>query len=442
MILPYELIEYRKIEQQYSKKDKEIIESVVKCSIEEYVQFLELEIFKYNKKFNYKLKKLIICYDGYGNPYVYAEFEEKGHILVSLINNESVLINPLNKKRILNNIDLNKKYTIDYIRHALRETKEEYISAFSLETGFSVKNNPILRNLRKEKFSIKSNLNDKKLIHEKHKIKKQIANYYKKEVPKNKNKGVGEIIYADVELKHSWWFKTKAEGFGYADGKSYSEQEKQGYPSYKEGLCHYVGAAMLLQYAEYFMSRDVFGFSGAWKYMESGATNLSKFPESPTINKYLVLDLWGRHANWAIKTTGAYFKSTMWSFLQSDGKKPSVYVQRRSMGAIWPWKWIDDNKVFMTYGHVYNPNNGQTIGHSIMPYGYYNKGPNKYLAHFGWEDYSQVIVSQNLQTQVWLIALVQNNPQVKPTLRKHFYYEGKYYTGEEATEIFNNKFKK
>ncbi|SFW07264.1 Uncharacterised protein [Chlamydia abortus] len=59
-----------------------------------YVKFLELEIFKYNKLFNYKVKKIELIYDYFNNPYVYVNFNPCGYMIVSLINNESVIIDP------------------------------------------------------------------------------------------------------------------------------------------------------------------------------------------------------------------------------------------------------------------------------------------------------------------------------------------------------------
>ena len=71
------------------------IKSKINYSIKDLIKYLELEIFKYNKKYNYKVHKVLYCEDEFSNPYLYVEFNLFGSILFSLLNNNSIFINPI-----------------------------------------------------------------------------------------------------------------------------------------------------------------------------------------------------------------------------------------------------------------------------------------------------------------------------------------------------------
>ncbi|RBI33836.1 hypothetical protein DRZ74_01920 [Metamycoplasma hominis] len=73
-----------------------------------------------------------------------------------------------------------------------------------------------------------------------------------------------------------------------------------------------------------------------------------------------------------------------------------------------------------------NPIKKGKTGHAIVAYGMYDNG-NKLLCHYGWEGYSQVIVSSSLSGQLFLLGMKPNG-KVKKT-RKHFIKNGIKYSG-------------
>lgn len=96
MFVNYEIVEkYLENFINCDSKTKDYFkENLKNIKFNDYVKFLELEIFKYNKLFNYKVKKIELIYDYFNNPYVYVNFNPCGYMIVSLINNESVIIDP------------------------------------------------------------------------------------------------------------------------------------------------------------------------------------------------------------------------------------------------------------------------------------------------------------------------------------------------------------
>lgn len=80
MFVNYEIVEkYLENFINCDSKTKDYFkENLKNIKFNDYVKFLELEIFKYNKLFNYKVKKIELIYDYFNNPYVYVNFNPCG----------------------------------------------------------------------------------------------------------------------------------------------------------------------------------------------------------------------------------------------------------------------------------------------------------------------------------------------------------------------------
>jgi|GEM_PF-2150180 hypothetical protein len=101
---------------------------------------------------------------------------------------------------------------------------------------------------------------------------------------------------------------------------------------------------MLLQYAEFFYSRDVFSEEQIKKYIikrdQRGYAYYpkwsEKYPIIPEISINLVKDLWQIYGKGAIKTTSLYLRQVAEYFIHEYGnrydKKPNVTFHRRSAG--------------------------------------------------------------------------------------------------------------
>ncbi|MBD3899173.1 hypothetical protein IEN87_03050 [Mycoplasma hominis] len=461
----FELIEYmqkidnfNKFVQNNAKKINELKKYNI-SDVKAYLKFLELEIFKYNRKIDYQIKDIEIIFDNFGNPYIYVNFNPYGYMVVSLINNESVIIDPLNKNKDSNSSDFHKKYFLDL--ESLRIQPKNNSSQIR-----SYQENFVLKNFKGKYYEISDNLNNKKLIEEKQNLKfslKKSISYRNSSEAHKINTNV-EMIHAEKEVPYSWWFKLAInnKNFGYQDYSTINarwEKEKEEaklrgdegeakfiqdkIDKYKcsdteQGLCHYVALGMLLLYAEFFQNYGVFSDDQVKKYFvdyqdSSDYSTFKKYgyPYSPAISDEFVTDLWTKHGWGAIVTTSSYLKNVAYDFL----KKPDlpnfwpVYVYRRSAGWIKPWKWIRDGYPCLIFGtYMPDPMGRGKVGHAIVAYGMYDNG-NKLLCHYGWGGYSQVIVSSSLSGQLFLLGMKPNGKVYKT--RKHFIKNGIKYSGTD-----------
>ena len=448
MFVNYEIVEkYLENFINCDSKTKDYFkENLKNIKFNDYVKFLELEIFKYNKLFNYKVKKIELIYDYFNNPYIYVNFNPCGYMIVSLINNESVIIDPFG-------FEYNKN---DGLWHKNNLENVELFKLFSRKnSNLSINDNWLFKEYKKKKYNINDNLLNLSLVNQKSAISKNevfdIATRNKK--PAYSYSPYDELIKADVEVPYSWWFKcsTFDENFGYADVSSiqskYSELLKnmsKDDPNYKEykniydttnnvkdpenqGLCHYVALGMLLLYNEYFRTANVFSEKQIKKYFTYDVTSIEhydsiakvylqhKLPFSPFLNEKFVADLWVKHGWGAIVTTSSYLQSVAYDFVEDD---KALSIHRRSAGWIKPWKWIKDGFPCLIYGSFIPKINGEgKIGHAIVVYGMYDNG-NKLLCHYGWYGRSQVIVSSSLSGQLFLIGM-KPGKNAKP-VKSHF----------------------
>lgn len=425
MLLPdYAIIEKANL-QVFSSIEKEQIKEYTNVDLRTYVNYLELGIFEYNQKINYKIKNAILCYDDLNNPYIYAEFNPIGYMLVSLINNEPIIINPLANNTSQFFYSKSRKYIFDFKTLKLNESPTLQYTKNNIDDSFT-------KSLKDDTDSVARISN---IVSNKELIEKKLKLQY---IDKGEDiKPTDKIVYADKEIPYSWWFKQLVNNFGYAD-ESYIWPERYGYGKDKqepEGLCQYVGLGIILQYMEYFVTGGIFSQTQIEKYMQLSKeiSNLNtkwNLPQGPIINKWLVGDLWRKHGKDARVTTSLYLKWVLQSFLNEGyHAKPSYIIQRRDAGWIWPWKWVNDSKPTMVMIRV-----GYMSIHGIMVYGYYYKTHN-YLVHYGWDNTTQVIVSNKIKTRSSLLISMSINPEIKPQeLKKYFLFNDEYITGPEYGE--------
>lgn len=348
----FELIEYmqkidnfNKFVQNNAKKINELKKYNI-SDVKAYLKFLELEIFKYNRKIDYQIKDIEIIFDNFGNPYIYVNFNPYGYMVVSLINNESVIIDPLNKNKDSNSSDFHKKYFLDL--ESLRiQPKNNFSQIRSYQENF------VLKNFKGKYYDISDNLNNKKLIEEKQNLKfslKKSISYRNSSEAHKINTNV-EMIHAEKEVPYSWWFKLAInnKNFGYQDyftisyrwekermkaslrGDEKAEKlirdkiKKYKCSDTKQGLCHYVALGMLLLYAEFFQNYGVFSDEQVKKYFvdykySSDYSTFKKYgyPYSPAISDEFVTDLWTKHGWGAIATTSSYLKNVAYDFLKNQ----------------------------------------------------------------------------------------------------------------------------
>lgn len=219
------------------------IKKNIKYSINDLIKYLELEIFKYNRNADYKASKIAYCEDEYGNPYVFVEFNPYGTLLMSLINNETVLINPTDEAKRIENLNSGKTYSFNYLTYKFNE---------KVSTNKVFKSNQRYRNFKANLIDIKETIDNEKLNSSKKALSfTKPTTFYYKDSHISSTDPAKKLIYADKEVPHSWWFKGLKNKFGYS-----SLKEDWDYYSTDKGLCHYIASGILLQYAQLFLSNQ------------------------------------------------------------------------------------------------------------------------------------------------------------------------------------------
>ena len=438
--------EFNNIETKIRQNEINKVERITKKSINTYLKYITLEIFKYNQKVLYEIKSWRIVYDGFNNPYLYVEFNPYGLMIISLINNESVIINPFINSDNLEKYKKSQKLNLDFKTLKVRNINVDNVETFNLKK-VNKTSNTILNVLKKKYYSINDNLNNVYLNKEYKKLRNfkknneenNITLFKKKNPPDTHRPYKNGYLKVDKEIPYAWWFRSAIydEEFGYTDDIRLGFTKD---PKKVTGLCHYVALAMLLQYAEFFYSNDVFSDQQIKTYILKRQEKrwykdypewINKYPVIPEISTDLVKDLWQKYGKGAVKTTGLYLRQVAEYFIHEYGdrydKKPNVTFHRRSAGWIKPWKWINDGKPCMIFGlTIPDPETHEYISHAIIAYGYTDNG-NKLLCHYGWEENSQVLVSSSLSGQLFLLGVSKTGNDKKP--KEYFYHNGKYISG-------------
>ncbi|WP_338822433.1 putative cysteine peptidase [Mycoplasmopsis felifaucium] len=355
-------------------------------------------------KKEYEIKKYFYCLDNRTKLCLYIEFNPSGYVLMDLEDKNELIIEPFSKKHVtLTENDLIK-----------------------FKNKNNISNSPVfdLVNLSFDK-SFYININ------------KGNTSFYKAQ-PVESTEPQNDIIYADVEVPYSWWFKLLTTGFGYASVSTIEGNDS------KQGLCHYVAAGMLIQYNEFFRSAGYFSEKEIEKYVSlpslSPDRNVFGYlgaPMLPRVNGLLVEDLYKKYGNKWIVTPASHMSGTISNFLSASENKNKTETPNFSMGyKVWgfisPWKYLDEGTPYMIYnGFLSDPNKkGETVGHSVVIYGYYKaNGGGKYLCHYGWNYHSQVVVSTKALEWAWAIRInIDKNKEIKKP-KKYFSYKGEYISG-------------
>ncbi|RMA77446.1 hypothetical protein JN00_0556 [Metamycoplasma subdolum] len=434
----------------------------LKHDIKDYIKYLELRIFRYNKQADYEIKDIKLVFDNFKNPYILATFEPIGFILVSLINNEDVLVDMFAdtaNNKIFSKIFANDNSKASFDLESLSLTEKEIISLENKQ-----KDNQILKNLKTLQIDINETLNDEKLKQEKNMMKK--ISLLKTRANHQEDDWINydpnlQLFTAEKELPYAWWFKLSKgkRFFGYQEQATLKTHylnlrlENQNNPELVKmydwriakcnefinaGLCHYIGLGMLLLYSEYFVKYGVFSDQQVQKYLYENDDDIGKylfrknhFGHPPLVTADFVGDLWLKHGKGAIFTTSLYMKQVAESFIKENrpqGEELPITIHRRSTGWIKPWKWIRDGYPCMVFGLTlpfdvksidYKNTKGEDDmqGHAIVVYGTHDNDT-KMLCHYGWNGSSQVLLSRNLAGQLWLIGVKRQGKYKTP--RKHF----------------------
>ncbi len=198
----------------------------------------------------------------------------------------------------------------------------------------------------------------------------------KKSAPVNHSLSAG-LLYADKEIPYAWYFKRNFNSFPSNDGDD----------------CGYVAASMLLAYSEIFECTGYFSSSEAATYItpyngtRSTVDGEATWDGVPKLSNAFPYGAWGSDIG---GSTPSEIDSAIKGFLSKKSVSYSLYHRYWEFGS--PQEPINSGHPVACFGNYEDPNGGDNFNHVTVVYGYYNDG--KLLCHFGWNGYSQVVMSQ------------------------------------------------
>ena len=211
----------------------------------------------------------------------------------------------------------------------------------------------------------------------------------------NDGKVEGQLVKADIEIPYSWYFKLN----------------KNNFPKNENGYCGYVAASMLLAYHEIFISSGYFSSYQSSTYLCKHFEELdyNMWSDVPTLLDSFPKDMWGDDIG---SSTPSTIHKAINIFMSGKDKNYDIYD--------FVWKFatikdpIKDGVPAIYFGNMpmFNDDNPSERGnHAVVVYGYFNNG--KLLCHFGWPDYSQVIMSElGTFQQGGVLAIYNKSPHI------------------------------
>lgn len=411
------LIDLLQNEKDYEKIDLEEYYSpydVSKIAIEEINSVSSVKDY-------YKIKQSMYVKDFHNNSYVFTSFDPCGYSVISYYDLDTVEVVPFHKTEIL---DPNVDYR--YVQNSglmIREGDiyKSVLSNYAITVEnvdeISRNDNPLLKQRR-----------------DLSKVNKRIKRSGSIDpVPSNWRIDVTQqVIYADKEVDHAWFFKYNNNQFAYAEPRADKNQywytsnpnapDKPG-----KGLCEYVSFLLIMEYHQYFSAHGYFSQIERLKYEHPYTYMTTRFEDAiPRIDNTWVLDMWKRN-NYRIDLTVGYVNSMYSDFMV--GKSISSNKRYAVLGFGNPKNDIENNRPVMLCGALSNPEG--LAAHNIVAYGYFTQGvyKDKFLTHYGWKgNYSQCISSLPFfPTYYWS---VENQNQ--HICGSDFYVNGVYRCGHES----------
>lgn len=298
---------------------------------------------------------------------------------------------------------------------------------------------------------------------------KNVKNATKQEYKKyNINPIKNNFMYADYEVKHSWWFKSSTE-YNYGDNVpegSYIDNDLEQnnywrkYPSYYTktgyyrktaiGICGYIAMNMLIQYNEFFNGSGYYSDFEYDKFLqfEKNFSNITANNAYYDLYHYTLPTLRSDFTNYLYQKT--WFGGGVGRIWEYKYIADSLILNKWKLGNINYKYW---SPVFQTWDHsasyirdygvptaiggnyaYINKNTNDYGGHVIVAYGAY-KHDHRFLANFGWtKTYSQVVLYPSNWNDVIAIKHIKGQP-----LKKVFNWENELYSGPMMTEILREK---
>ena len=321
---------------------------------------------KYVDSSNYSIERILEINDFEENKYVLVEFSPIGYLIYNVSNGDIVECAPTS-----------------YSPYLKTETKNLYylpmVGYFSKVSG---KYSDLMEKREVKEIELSSYKSESKRYHNKSLTKIDEKNVQrtligsKKSVRRTRknatvtNHFFGTMIYADTEVPYSWYFKKNYMDFAYLDTD--------------EGCCGYVATALLLSYLEIFISTGYFSPAQSTQYIRTynGSQFYVGVPEVTDNFLYALSSNPNPASQYELKTAINNFMS---------GKNKNYQI-KETVGAFTNIeKPINDGFPAIYAGRMPDFNDG-TGDHAVVVYGLYDN--TDVLCHFGWNGYTQVVMSR------------------------------------------------
>ena len=347
-----------------TKKEGQLNKTNKKASLNAIGEILLEELDKYVDSNDYSIGRIIEMKDFNDNTYVLVEFNPIGYAIYNVSNGDVVECSPTSYSPYLKNKS-NDLYYLPWV-------------------GYFSKDSNKYSNLMSKK-----ELNEVELVE----YKKESKRYHDKALEKLNAKNIerttigseresrrirknttveayspATLIYADTEVPYSWYFKKNTTEFVSNDGDS----------------CGYTALAFLLSYNEIFMSTGYFSSSQAAQYITPyrGRQFGIGVPEVDDSFLYEFGTNPGGASIFALKAAAD-------SFMEGKIRKYSINY---TTGIFTDIETPIEDGFPALYGGTLPDFDGGSGGHAVVVYGLYNDG--RLLCHYGWANYSQVVMSE------------------------------------------------
>ena len=334
-----------------------------------------------------KAKETRIVHDFVENEYLFVSFGSIGYDVVNVANDDVVEISPFAGMPFS---DEDNAYYVPWIGY-FRRLGNLY---FNVQDGHELSHDEVEK-LKEEssRFAAQSVIDATENQTNANLCKKAKVGPKKTATPPTNNPINSGIIYADHEVPYSWFFK-----------RNYNQ-----FPTNDTGTCGYVSASMLLAYNEIFKSTGYFSAKESADYITPyvGSFSPNGWNGVPDLSDSFPKSVWGKNIGSSVPST---VHSAIDLFMNGKNKLYEVYEY------VWKFATITDpvkeGCPAAYFGNIQSPTNSDAwADHVVTVYGYYNDG--KLLVHYGWEGYSQVVMSQlGIFKQGGVIAIYNKSEHV------------------------------
>lgn len=348
---------------EFTKREGRLNKTSKRESLNAIGEIVLEELEKYVDTQKYHIQRIVEMKDFNDNTYVLVEFNPIGYAIYNVSNGDVVECAPTSYSPYLNS-KTNDLYYLPWVGYFNKEV-DKYSNLMSKK---ELKDNEVEAYKTQ---SVKFHNQSMKKVNETN-VQRTLKGSRRNVVRPRKNASADSyssstLIYADNEVPYSWYFKRNLGDFVANDGDS----------------CGYTAISFLLSYNEFFVSSGYFSQQQVEDYIT--AYHGSNFGLGVPKVSDSFLYVFGSNPGGA---TVYQLKTAINNFMSGKNKDYTVKMTNGLFTDV--EKPIEDGYPCL-YGGTFPDMIGGTVDHAVVVYGTYNDG--RVLCHYGWEGYTQVIMS-------------------------------------------------